>query len=422
MKETLPTWDAISASLAAPLGRWQISVVLVAALAALLVRWILNYRGLPRATLRVVPVAVLWGALLIAQSVLRRQGLPVAVIELCFALAGTLLLVRFGTHAIEGAAATTARARQLARTLAIGIWVLVGLALVGWLPEIEHALDAWGVQFGKTRISLDSVARLLIWGIVFLLVAMWLSNLVSARLARNDSFDAGVKLAYGKLARVVFFWLAVVFTLTSAGVDLTAFAVFGGALGVGLGLGLQRIVSNFVSGFILLFERSIKPGDIIKVGDIVGTLRELRARHAVILAGDGTWLLVPNEQFLTTAIVNWSYGERSAQKLSLPVSIGYGDDPERAIAILESIARDTPHVRAEPVPVGLMTGFGDSALQLELVTWVDDPGSIANVRSAIGRRVLIEFRKAGISMPFPQREVRLLGDQEKHRDGSIPAS
>jgi small-conductance mechanosensitive channel len=183
--------------------------------------------------------------------------------------------------------------------------------------------------------------------------------------------------------------------------------VFGGALGVGIGLGLQRIVSNFVSGIVLAFEGSIRPGDVITIGQTFGTVNALHARHVVVHTRDGLDILVPNENLLTQDITNWSFGDRNV-RLRVPVQISYNDDPEQAITALEEVARSHPRVLKDPPPTGALTSFGESGVDLELWIWVNDPErGVTNVRSELNRAIWQAFKRAGITIPYPQRDLHI---------------
>jgi small-conductance mechanosensitive channel len=218
----------------------------------------------------------------------------------------------------------------------------------------------------------------------------------------------------------VFLMLAVVVAMMTAGIDLTAFAVFGGALGVGLGLGLQRVVSNFVSGIILAFEESIRIGDVITVGTSFGVVQALYARHIVVRDRDGRDILIPNETLLTAEIINWSYGDKNV-RFRLPLQISYQDDPEQAMTIMLRAARETERVLADPEPVVRLMGFGDNGINLELRLWIHDPeNGVNNVRSEVYVKIWRYFREAGISIPYPQRDVRLIPERAAPAPGRSP--
>jgi small-conductance mechanosensitive channel len=216
-----------------------------------------------------------------------------------------------------------------------------------------------------------------------------------------------VKIGVAKTARFTLVILSVLVAFNILGVDLGGLTVFSGALGVGLGFGLQRIASNFVSGFILIGDRSIRPGDVITIGNRFGVVRELRARYVVVRDRDGVDTLIPNENLITTEVVNWSYADRTV-RLKLPVQISYQDNPRRAIELMVAAARQIPRIETTPEPAGRVMGFGASGIDLELRVWITDPeDGINNVRSDVYLAVWDAFCEAGITIPFPQRDVHL---------------
>jgi small-conductance mechanosensitive channel len=195
--------------------------------------------------------------------------------------------------------------------------------------------------------------------------------------------------------------------LTAAGLNLASLTVFGGALGVGIGFGLQKIVSNFISGFILLGDRSIRPGDVITVGDNYGLVKELRARYIVVLNRDGVETLIPNENLVTTDVINWSYSDRKV-RVRIPVQISYNDDPEEGMAIMLEAGKSHPRALKDPAPVVRLMEFADSGVALELRVWMTDPQEgVGNIRSDINLAIWHGFKAAGITIPFPQRDVNL---------------
>jgi small-conductance mechanosensitive channel len=195
--------------------------------------------------------------------------------------------------------------------------------------------------------------------------------------------------------------------LNAVGIDLAALTVFGGALGIGLGFGLQRIAANFISGFILVGDRSIRQGDVITIGERFGVVKELRARYMVVRDRDGVDTLIPNENVISAEVVNWSYGDRSV-RLKLQVQISYQDDPRKALALLEQAAAGHPRVLADPAPASRVMAFEDNGIALELRFWIQDPeAGVNNVRSDLHLAVWDLFHEAGITIPYPQRDVHM---------------
>jgi small-conductance mechanosensitive channel len=216
-----------------------------------------------------------------------------------------------------------------------------------------------------------------------------------------------MRVLAGKLTRLVLVVLAVVLALGSIGIDLTAFAVFSGAIGVGVGFGLQKVVSNLVSGVILLLDRSIKPGDVIELDGTYGFVNALNARYAAVTTRDGKEFLIPNEDLITQRVTNWSYSN-DLIRMHVKVGISYQSDPHTAIGLALEAAREVPRVLAEPPPNCLLVNFGDSTIDLELRFWISDPvNGTANVRSAVMLRIWDMYQASGIELPNPQRDITL---------------
>lgn len=356
--------------------------------------------------LALVPI-IFWLWLLASRAIFRRLELPLEMLGPAMTLVGALALIRIGVFVLRRSAAPGSRLKAYEGTLTVTIWVLVALHVLGWLPYVEKVLDEYAVVIGQVRVSLYTVTSFVLSIVMMIFIALGLSNALQWRVMKSEMLDASFKIAITKLGKFTLLTVAVLIAMIAAGIDLTAFAVFGGALGVGIGLGLQRIVSNFVSGIILAFEGSIRPGDVITMGTTYGTVQALHARHIVVRTRDGFDILVPNENLLTNEITNWSYGDRNV-RLKLPVQISYDDDPEKAIAVLIEAGHTHPRVLKDPAPAGMLIGFGDSGIDMELRVWVNDPEhGVGNVRSELNRTIWQALKKAGITIPYPQRDLHL---------------
>ncbi len=352
---------------------------------------------------------VLWIWLFVAVVLSRRLELAFDLLRPAMLLTGALVLVRVGVFILRHSLSPGSRLKAWEGTLTTAIWLLLVLHILGWLPTLGQILDEYAIELGKVRLSLLTVASFIFSFAVLLFMALGLSHALQWRVMKSPALDGSLKVAITKLGKFFLLTGAVLVALITAGIDITALAVFGGALGVGLGLGLQRIVSNFVSGVILGFEGSIRPGDVITLGKTVGTVEALHARHAVIHTFDGQDILVPNENLMTSEITNWSHGDRNV-RLKLPVPISYRDDPEKAIALLEAVAHGHPRVLKSPPPAGVLTAFGDNGINLELHVWISDPErSLVGCISELNRSIWKTLKDAGITMPFPQRDVHLIG-------------
>jgi small-conductance mechanosensitive channel len=418
--------DATRGLLAEPATWWQLGVIGAAFLLAFLTGHLLQQRlvpmvhpgvvrGIGRTAMRTGILALIpllwWLLLLAARAWMQRRGHPVDVLQVGVYLVGALALIRAGVFVLRHSFSPGSKLKAWEWSLTITIWGLVALHMLGLLPVVIEVLDEHAVTLGQTRISVYMVTSFVLSIALLSLVALWLTNGIQALLRRSEALDESVKIVLAKLTRFVLLALAVVVAMVTAGIDLTALAVFGGALGVGVGLGLQRIVSNFVSGIILAFEESIRPGDVVSVGNTFGVVQGLHSRHVAVRDRDGRDILIPNETLLTSEIVNWSYGDRNV-RFRLPVQISYQDDPEQAMDLMVRAARETARVLTDPEPVARLMGFGDNGINLELRLWIHDPeNGVNNVRSDAYLRIWRYFREAGISIPYPQRDVRLIPER-----------
>jgi len=224
---------------------------------------------------------------------------------------------------------------------------------------------------------------------------------------RSPYINISLQVGLAKISRFVLLFIAIMLALTDAGLNLSSLTVFGGALGVGIGFGLQKIVSNFISGFILLGDRSIRPGDVISVGNTYGWVKQLKARYIVVRNRDGVETLIPNENLVTSEVINWSYSDRRV-RVRVPVQISYNDDPEEAMVIMKKAATVSERVLKIPEPTVNLMEFADSGIALELRVWLTDPEEgIGSVRSLINLAIWRGFKEAGITIPYPQRDVHL---------------
>jgi len=368
-------------------------------------------RTFRRITLRslqriVFPISLLLGAL-VGRAILAKMSVNVTLLNLVVPLMLSLAIVRLVVYVLRKGLRPGPAVKAWEHFISTTIWVLVALHLVGWLPEVVRALDAFGYSFGDARVSLYTLIQLAIAIGALFVMATWLSAVIEQGLSRSEYISPGVRIGLVKTSKFALYTLAALLSLNTVGINLGALAVFGGALGVGLGFGLQRIASNFISGFILVFDRSIRPGDVISINDKFGWVQELRARYIVVRDRDGVETLIPNENLITTEVINWSYSDRQV-RVKLPVQISYEDDPEQAMAILLEATKASPRVLMDPAPAARLMGFGDSGIDLELRVWIRDPQQgVANVRSDVNVAIWKGFKEAGISIPYPQQDLHI---------------
>ena len=405
-----------------PLVWWEVGVIALAAAGAVGVHRLLSQslvarteqnadyvmRHLALKTLQRIlfPISMLLGVLA-GRALLMRQGQPVGLLDLAVPLLISLASIRTVVYFLRKTFRPSPMVKAWENLISTTIWIVVALHLIGWLPAVLAGLDGMAIQMGEKRISVLAVAKLILAVAVLWMLALWIARLIENRISRAEYVNASMQVALVKLSKFFLLLLAFLLALDAVGIDLTALTVFGGALGVGLGFGLQRIASNFISGFIVLFDRSIRPGDVITIGDTFGWVQELRARYVVVKDREGVERLIPNETLITNEVVNWSYSDRNV-RMRIPVSISYDNDPERALALLREAATANPRVLADPEPAARLMAFGDSGVELELRVWIADPESgMANVRSDINLAIWRAFKAANIVIPYPQRDLHI---------------
>ena len=366
----------------------------------------LLYIGAPQAITLVVLAAV--------DGMLHAFGARTQMVDVAVQLVGLLLLIRLAVYVVRVSLGSRARIKGWGVPISAVIWIFLSLHLLGWGDTVIHALDSVGINAGKTRISVWSVMKLLVTVSLFVLIALWVSRWLERRVLKLDSLAPTMRIGIAKFMQAFLVGLSVLVGLNAAGLDLTTLNVLTGAIGIGLGFGLQSIAANFVSGFVLLMDRSIKPGDVISFTGTTGTategfgwVEELRGRYVVVRDRDGVETLVPNQNLITNPVINWSYTDPRV-RLKLPVRISYRDDPELAMQLLLEATEHHPRVLKEPAPVARLMHFGDHGIELELRFWIPDPqAGVNNVRSDVNREIWRLFRQHGVTIPVAQREIRV---------------
>jgi len=288
------------------------------------------------------------------------------------------------------------------------VWGVVALHIMGLLPAVVDLLEAISFSAGKQKLNLWMILQGGLVVAAAMLLSLWLSSVIDNRLSHATGLDNNLQVAFSRLAKAILILLAIMLALPAVGIDLTALSVFGGALGVGLGFGLQKVASNYVSGFIILLERSIRIGNTIAVGADKGKVVKITTRYTVLRSGNGVESLIPNEALVGGTVQNETYSDSSV-RYTLQVQVGYQDDPAQVIALLEKIATAHPQIAASPPPKAFFMAFADSGINFELLYWLDSPEiNSQQVRSSLNTSIWRSFTEAGFSFPYPQREVRLL--------------
>jgi small-conductance mechanosensitive channel len=295
------------------------------------------------------------------------------------------------------------------RTFAALAWGVVALHITGLLPDLIALLEGIGFTVGKQHLNLWMILQGVATVLATLLLALWAGGAIEVRLMAAPGLDSNLRIVFARLARAVLILLAVLVGLPVVGIDLTTLSVFGGALGVGLGFGLQKIAANYVSGFIILLDRSIRIGDLISVGTDRGQVTRITTRYTVIKGMSGVEAIVPNEVLVGSVVQNESFSDTRV-RLALPVQVAYGTDLERAMAIMMDAAAAQQRVLSDPPAKAFVMAFAESGIDLELGFWVGDPEEgTQQLRSDINLAIWGSFQAAGIEIPFPQREVRIVG-------------
>ena len=291
-------------------------------------------------------------------------------------------------------------------------WSIAALNILGWLGPTIEILDAAAINVGGLRISLLTVAQSTLALVVLLSLAVYVTGLLEARIRTSTMLSPSVQVLFAKSLKTVLIGLAILIAVRSVGIDLTALAVFGGAIGLGVGFGLQKIISNLISGVILLVDKSIKPGDVIVVAGTYGWVTALGGRYVSVVTRDGVEHLIPNETLISERVENWTH-TNSRTRLKIDIGVHYNSDVERAIELCVEAARETPRVLVDPEPRCLLIGFGDSSVDLQLRIWIADAqNGVQNVKSDVLLKVWNRFKEAGIEIPYPQRDVHFRSGAE----------
>lgn len=339
---------------------------------------------------------------------LAKRWIEVDLLRLFVPLLISLLLVRLFFYLLRHVFARGSIVRSFERAIAVLVWGGLVLHVSGLLPDVIDLLSDMTFHLGTQKLSVWLMLQGLFWVVITLLAAMWLSGTIEARLMRAESLHTSLRVVFSRIATALLVVVAVIIVLPMLGIDLTVLSIFGGAFGVGLGLGLQRIASNYVSGFIVLLDRSIRIGDLITVDNFYGEVKNITTRYVVVRALDGREAIIPNELLIATTVLNHSYSNRQI-RLALDVQVSYRSDLKRAMQIMEEAARRHARVLADPPPLAVLVRFADSGIDLQLGVWIDDPeNGVLGIRSELYLDIWRAFQEAGIEIPFPQREVRIL--------------
>ncbi len=356
------------------------------------------------------PLTALLLVLIVRKSFRYWQLGPVSLFDLAVPLLLSMALVRAAIYVLRHAFSPGSWLATSERLIATTIWLCLALYLTGLAEPLIEMLEQVNFHVGKQKLDLWTVLNGLVIVIVTVLVALWLSGVIERRLQASATLDSNISVVLGRLVKAVLSVVALLLSLSMVGIDITALSVFSGALAVGLGLGLQKIASNYVSGFIILLDRSIGIGNLVGLDATTsGIVTQITARYTVLRTLSGTEVIIPNEYLVSNIVRNESFTD-SRLRVVVPVQVAYGTDLEQAMRLLTEAAQAQARVLAEPAPQALLALFADSGINLELGFWIGDPQEgTGNIRSAINLAIWRAFREHGIEIPFPQREVRMIG-------------
>jgi small-conductance mechanosensitive channel len=415
--------------------------VLLAAMVALGVARALRTRSPESRTLRnahladyalegallIAPVLAALALLLVAHVVVGALGLSVQGIDEAMRLLVALLVVRLGVFCLGVLLGPTSWVRVRESRITLILWLIVAVASLGWLDLIEASLNRISLVPGRSQFSLWALLKGLVVVSAFVIVASLVARAIERHVMRLDQLAVSTRVGISKSSYFLLVGLGVLLGINAAGVDVTTLNVLTGAIGLGLGFGLQAVASNFVSGFVLLMDKSIKPGDVISFTGPTGAsagnfgwVQELRGRYVVVRDRDGVDTLVPNQNLITSSFINWSYSDQRV-RLKLPVTVSYDDDPELALQLLVQATEGHPRILRDPPPVSRLISFETNGMALEIRFWIADPvNGVNNVRSDVNRAIWRMFREHGVRIPVAQQDTYVLDGRPRRRPPGAP--
>jgi small-conductance mechanosensitive channel len=333
------------------------------------------------------------------------------LLKLLFPIIGSFALMRFGFYVVRNIFVRDGRIGSflalVEKVFATLVWLGVILHFTGLWQELFSVLGETVISVGRSKISLLAILQALVAAIFTLILAMWMSAALEARLMKLPSLHSSLKVVLSRLGRTVLILIAILIALSIFGIDLTVLSVFGGALGVGLGFGLQKITSSYVSGFIILFDRSMSIGDMISVDKFSGIITQINTRYTVVRALDGVEAVIPNEMLVSNPVQNYSLSDRSVL-LTTDVAVAYKTDLESLLPLLSDAVASINRVSKKEIPSVYLTKFGADGLELRIGFWINDPeNGRLGVLSEVNRAIWRTLKAQGIEVPFPQRVVTM---------------
>ena len=405
--ELFQIWQELQVDLTTPAIFWQLIIIATAFISAWFINsalrnyvmqqapenWKLAIGSINRALFPLsCMVIILVGKLILSSW--QHTSLLLLASRLLFAMAAIRVIV----YLLRCLFSPGGWLKTLENVITWSIWAMLALHLTGILPQITKGLEDITFNIGKNHVNMLLVLQALLTIILTIFIALWLSRLLENKLMQAAQMNANLKVVLGKLIRIVLVFIALLVALSAVGLDITLLSVFGGALGVGLGFGLQRIASNYVSGFIILLDKSMQIGDVIAVDKHYGVVQDMRARYMVLAKLDGTHVIIPNESLITTAVVNHSLTEHKG-RVQIDFAINVESPLELTLQLMQNIAKQHPRILETPMPAARIKGFSEHGVELSLTVWVADPENGAlGLQSDLYMDVWRVFSKNNISL------------------------
>jgi small-conductance mechanosensitive channel len=361
---------------------------------------------------------VLFPLLLLATVALARfllkEHLPGQLLGLAIPVFVSLAAIRLTVKVLGAAFPSSAALRAVERWFSWAVWLAAVLWITGLMPALLTELDQITWKIGSTPVSLRNILEGIVAAVVVLVGALWLSAALETQLLKGATDNLSLRKMAANALRALLLFIGLMFALSAAGIDLTALGVLGGALGVGIGFGLQKLAANYVSGFVILAERSMRIGDMVRVDNFEGRITDISTRYTVIRALNGREAIVPNEMMLTQRVENSSLADSKVAQ-STTVLVAYGTDLQALMPRLAEVVRSVPRVVAEPAPTVLLSNFAADGLELTVNFWFNDPETGGQgARSDVNLALLRTFSELGVEIPFPQRVLQRAGSKFKH--------
>ena len=367
-------------------------------------RWPLPLRHFARVLVASASTAVFAALVIAARITMFHSTWPSRSYMLMVAakLALAWLLIRLVASVIRNA--------FIVKLVSITAWLIAALSILGQLDFAVDALDS--DQVAVVLAGLRLTPLLLIKAGALLILALWLTNIAAnfaeSQINRSSDLTPSIQVLLVKMIRLGLMVVAIAIALGAVGINLSALAVFTGAAGVGIGLGLQKIVANFISGLILLVDKSVKPGDLVTIGDSSGRISAMKTRYISVAAGDGREFLIPNEDLVTQKVVNWTYTDKNTL-VKIPFGTNYDADPRLVCKLAIETAAAAPRAIKGKPPNCILIEFAEAGMKFSLTFWIADPDGMDNVKSDVMLALWDAFKHEGIRVPFPVRELKIRG-------------